>query len=81
MGFTPLKIFLKKISNQHLTNRIKYFERKLLNMPGEEIYVGDSVYAEDAVEAENTHNKCLAENIKKHIFEMKKELKEREVKK
>lgn len=80
MGFSPLKIFLKKISNQHLINRIKYFERKLANRPSEMVYIGDSVYAEDCVDMENAHNEALAENIKTHILQMKEEAKERKIK-
>ena len=66
-----------KMTNQHLVNRIAYFERKLANRPSEMVYVGDSVYAEDAVDAENAHNEALAEDIKMHIDEMKEELERR----
>lgn len=72
------RIKLSKIGDSHLINRIKYFKRKLTNMPTEAIYIGDSVYAEDAVEAENAYNEALAEGITLHIREMEKELKRRE---
>ena len=80
MTFTPLEIFLKKINDRHLINRIKYFEKKLANRPSEAIYIGDSVYAEDAVEAENSHNEAMAEGVKEHIDQMKKEAKKRKLK-
>lgn len=70
---------LSKITNGHLINRIKYFKNKLNDMPREFIYMGDSVYAEGAVEAENAHNEALAEDIKIHIKEMEKEAKRREI--
>lgn len=68
---------LTKFTNLHLFNRLKYFRKKLSNMPSEFIYVGDSVYAEDAVEAENAHNEALAEDIKIHIEDMEEEIKKR----
>lgn len=71
---------ITKMTDQHLINRIDYFERKLANRPSEMIYIGDSVYAEDAVDAENTHNEGLAEDIKIHINEMKEEVKRRSMK-
>ncbi|GAG90641.1 unnamed protein product, partial [marine sediment metagenome] len=67
------------ITNQHLINRIKYFERMLANRPSEFIYIGESYYAEDAVNSENAHNEELAENIEAHIWEMKEELKDRKI--
>ena len=78
--YEPFKIDLKKITDQHLINRIKYFERMLANRPSEMIYMGDSEYAEDCVEMENAHNEELAENIEAHIWEMKDEAKDRKIK-
>jgi len=74
-----IKLRLTKISDIHLLNRINYFKRKLAHMPSEAVYVGDSVYAEDAVDRENTHNEVLAINIRAHIKEMEHEAKARKL--
>lgn len=66
------------MTNQHLINRIKFFKRKLVDMPSEMVYMGDSDAAEDAVNAENTHNEVLAEDIREHITDMKRELNKRQ---
>ena len=68
------------MTKQHLVNRIAFFERKLANRPSEFVYIGDSVYAEDCVEMENSHNEAMAEDIKGHIKYMKRILKIKEVK-
>lgn len=68
-----------EMTKQHLVNRIAFFERKLADAPGEQHYMGNSVYAEDAVEQENRHNEILTEKIIGHIKYMKRKL--REVKK
>jgi len=70
-------IDLTKITDTHLYNRLKYFERMLANRPSEQCYVGDSDYAEDAVEAENAHNEDLAEDIEVHIMDLKEEINKR----
>ncbi len=74
------KIKLSEIGDNHLINRIKYFKRMLENRPSEAIYMGDSVYAEDAVEAENNRNEMMAEGITKHLGLMEKEAKKRKLK-
>ena len=68
---------LTKFTDSHLINRLKYFERMLANNPGEQCYVGNSEYAEDAVECENRHNEILAEEITEHIENLKEELENR----
>ena len=68
---------ITKISDQHLINRIKYFERMLDEKPSEQTYMGESFYAEQAVESENTHNELEAEKIKNHIKYMRSELNQR----
>ena len=68
---------LTQFTNLHLSNRLKYFKRRLADRPSEFIYMGDSVYAEDAVEAENAHNEALAEDIKIHIEDIEEEVKRR----
>jgi len=65
------------MTDQHLINRIKFFKRKLENWPSESYYVGDSDYAEDAVKAENVRNEVLADDIREHIADMKRELSKR----
>ena len=68
---------LNKLTDSHLANRLKYFERMLADNPGEQYYMGDSDAAEDAVESENNHNEILAEEITEHIEELKEELENR----
>jgi hypothetical protein len=68
---------ISQISDEHLLNRIKFFERKLAERPTESVYVGDSEYAEQAVEQENQHNEWLAEKLERHIRYMKREAKKR----
>lgn len=68
---------ITQITNQHLTNRIAYFKRKLAKAPSEQCYIGESDYAESAVEQENTHNNLLAQKIESHINYMKKEARKR----
>ena len=69
---------IQKITNEHLMNRIKFFEKKLSNKPTA-IYIGDSPHAELAVEEENEYNKKIAEKIRLHINEIKKEAKKRKL--
>ena len=68
---------LTKMTDLHLSNRLKYFERMLANRPSEMIYMGDSEYAEDAVESENAHNEDLAGDIEIHIMDLKEEIAKR----
>ena len=65
---------LTKMTDTHLYNRLKYFERMLANKPSEMVYMGNSEYAEDAVESENAHNEDLAEDIEIHIIDLKEEI-------
>ena len=68
---------ITKITDEHLINRIKYFEKVLANRPDEEYYMGDSDYAQDAVDQENRHNENMAEDIEAHIKYMKSEARKR----
>jgi len=54
-------------SKQHAANRKAYLQRFLSKRPPEQVYMGDSDYAEDAVEQENRHNEYLAEMIEEEI--------------
>jgi len=74
---TPFDTDLTKLIDEHLKNRLNYFKKMLANRPSEMLYVGDSVYAEDAVDAENAHNEGLAEDIKIHIGDIKEEINKR----
>ena len=65
------------MTKEHLENRIAFFETKLKNKPPEQCYIGDSDYAEDAVDQENRNNERIARDIIKHIKKMKKELVDR----
>ncbi len=60
-----------QMTKEHLRNRINFFERKLKERPEEQYYMGDSDYAEQAVEQENRLNEELAEKITAHIKYMK----------
>jgi len=71
------RIKLSEIEDNHLINRVKYFKRMLADSPGEMVYMGDSDYAEDAVECENAHNRQLEEDINAHINCMEAEAKRR----
>ncbi len=62
-------------SLQHAINRKEYLKRILAKRPSEQFYMGDSEYAEDAVEQENYNNELLAENIKKEIKKCEKYIK------
>lgn len=72
-----MRMKVTEMTDQHLINRIKFFERKLLEKPEEAIYMGDSDYASDAVDQENRHNDEMAEKIQAHIEYMKKIAKQR----
>ena len=77
--FEKMKKEITKISNQHLLNRIKYFEKKMFSRPEEMIYIGDSDYAEQAVESENKHNERIADAIESHLKYMKREAQKRQL--
>jgi len=68
---------LTKMTDTHLQNRLKYFRKMLADDPGEQYYMGNSDYAEDAVESENAQNEALAEDIKIHIIDLKEEINKR----
>lgn len=50
---------LSEMSESHIRNCIAMLERTLEKDPGEQVYMGDSDYAADAVESENRHNDVL----------------------
>ncbi len=67
---------IKEMSLQHLSNAIPYWEKRLSQQP-EAYYMGDSEYAEMAVECENRHNEEVARNIQNLIKRLKAELNRR----
>lgn len=68
---------IKEITNQHLLNRIKFFERRLSEKPTLQIYMGDSEYGYSWVEQENRQNDEIESKIKNHIAYMKREARAR----
>jgi len=72
-----MKVKITQITDEHLLNRIRFFEKKLKEAPAPSIYMGNSDYAEDAVEQENRYNESITEVIKSHITYMKREAKKR----
>lgn len=70
---------LREMTNHHIVNAIRYWKRELECQPQEAYYMGDSEYAESAVECENRHNRELAENISNLIKRLVKEAKKRKL--
>ena len=70
---------ITEITDEHLLNRIRYFERMLFEKPQEQVYIGDSEYAESAVEQENRFNDDMEDKIRSHVAYMKKEAKNRKL--
>ena len=68
---------ITQITDQHLINRIKYFERLLASKPVPQVYMGISDYGDDWVEQENRQNEEMAEQIVNHIKYMKSEARKR----
>ena len=62
-------------SLQHAKNRKNYLERILAEDPGEMIYIGDSLSAEQAVEQENRHNEHFRRMLEKEIAKCDKYIK------
>jgi len=59
----------------HIKNRIKYLKLFLESMPDEQYYMGESDYAEQAVDSENAHNMLLQKEIETEIKRLEKKLK------
>ena len=72
------KMKITEMTDQHLRNRIKFFERRLLEKPALES-PGDGSLVDDWVHCEIMHNERVEEDILKHIENMKTELKERNI--
>jgi len=65
------------MTDKHLLNRIKFFQRLLSEKPEEQHYMGESDFAEDCVNQENIQNEMIAESIEKKINSMISMAKER----
>lgn len=65
---------IRDMETSHIQNCIRMLERKLTSRPVEQVYIGDSDYAEDAVESENRHNEWLTELFSEKIKQFKHEL-------
>jgi len=74
---TGEKIKVKDMTDSHLINTINYLKKRLMDVPLEAFYTGNSDYAEDAVASENAHNRTTEENIRGALYRLKKELKRR----
>ncbi len=64
---------IKEMTDSHLLNAIAYTKRHLAKDPGEGYYMGDSIYAEDAVRLENEHNDRVRESLSETIEKLEKE--------
>ena len=73
------KMKITQMTDKHLLNRIAFLERKSKERPSEHVYMGDSDYAEQAVDEENRRNENLAEDIEAHIRYMNKVAKRRKL--
>lgn len=69
---------IKDMQTSHIQNCVRMLEKKLASRPPEQYYMGDSDYAEDAVESENRHNEWLSELIESKIEQFEEELKRRQ---
>lgn len=65
---------IKQMTTKHIENRIVYLKRFLDTRPNESVYMGNSVYAEDAVDQENRQNEIIAEDISEDVEYLEKEL-------
>ena len=69
-------IMIMKIKSlQHAINRKNYLERFLKSRPQEAVYIGDSFYAEQAVEQENRHNEFLEKKVREEIVKCERYIK------
>ena len=67
-------IDIRSMSDSHLQNAIGMLERVIASYPGVQVYVGDSEFAESAVEQENRDNRLLLTQRTAALQLMKKEL-------
>lgn len=68
------KMLLSEMTESHIRNCIAMLRRELTKKPDTSVYVGDSEYAEQAVESENRINNEIAEQLVESINELNREL-------
>lgn len=61
---------------EEIEREIKRLEDFLKEKPAEEVYLGESDYAESAVEEENRINREIEEKVKRRIKYLKSKLKQ-----
>ena len=71
------KIKISKMEDSHLENTIKMLRRKIRELPPDSYYIGNSYYAEDAVEAENRAKELYEEELSLWIDRLREEQKMR----
>lgn len=69
---------VRELQYSHLINIIKMLERTLDARPVYIPYMGDSEYAEDAVESEEMHNEALAQDIVEKLNVLRAEKRRRD---
>lgn len=67
------------MTDRHVLNAIRYWERQLSVYPGEQYYIGDSEFAEACVEADNKYNEDLKNETSRLINRLKREAKKRKI--
>lgn len=70
-------IKIKDMDDDHIRNCIKLIDKIISTYPGEQVYMGDSEYAEMAVEQENAHNEWLLGAYEDKKFRLECELERR----
>lgn len=64
---------IRDMSDSHLENAIQFVQRDIDAFPGYQSYVGESEFAESAVEAENEYNADRLEMIGETLQALKEE--------
>ena len=70
-------IAVEDMEISHIKNCLKMLNKRLEEDPGDQVYMGDSELAEEAVESENRLNQETRENIHRWIDHFEDELKRR----
>ena len=70
---------VSEMETSHIENCIRLLEKAIDSAPEEQFYMGDSDYAESAVDAENRHNADILEELEDKLGVFENELKSRKV--